>query len=354
MNREVKKILIIRFSSLGDVVLTTPVIGALKSAFPGSEISFLTKSQYGDVLRADPRISSLVEFDPDGADKGASGLLRLAWQLRSQDFDLLIDLHSNLRSFFVRRLVKSGMKLKYGKRWLTRFFMVHCKFLKPKSIHTVDSYLGVLRRLQIDDADRNPLVFPASGDLKFAENFLLERNVKKDDIVIAVHPGAKWDTKRWDQEKFAEVCRAVIDRLGAKVMLLGDEREKGIVLKMISGLPADRAFEAVGLPLGELAALIAGCDCLISNDSGPMHLASALGVPVAAIFGPTHPKLGFAPVGSKNVVLCADVECSPCSLHGEKRCSKKSRFCMDLIDPAAVLQAVERLIKEKKPDSEGI
>lgn len=354
MKREVKKILIVRFSSLGDVVLTTPVIGSLKSAFPGSEISFLTKARYGDILRADPRISSLVEFDPEGKHKGASGLLRLAWKLRSQDFDLLVDLHSNLRSFLVRRMVKSGMKLKYRKRWLPRFLMVHCKFLKTKLIHTIDSYLGVLRRLQIDGADRNPLVFSASDDRKFAENFLLERNVKKDDIVIAVHPGAKWDTKRWDQKKFAEVCRAVIDRLGAKVLLLGEEREKGIVLKIKSGLPAGRIFEAVGLPLGKLAASVAGCDCLISNDSGPMHLASALGVPVVAIFGPTHPKLGFVPIGSRNVVLCADVECSPCSLHGEKRCSKKSRFCMDLIDPDTVVQAVERLIKEKKPDSEEI
>ncbi len=354
MDRKVKKILIVRFSSLGDVVLTTPVVGALKSAFPESKIFFLTKTGYRDLLRADPRISELVEFDPDGKHKGITGLLRLASELRSQDFDLLVDLHSNLRSFFIRHLVKSQIKLKYNKRWLTRFLMVHCKFLKTEPICTVDSYLGALSKLQIDHADRNPRIFPAADDLEFAENFLLEHDVKKGDIVIAVHPGAKWDTKRWDQEKFAEVCRTLVDRLTAKLMLLGEEREEAIIREVGSGLPVDRAFEVLNLPLGKLAALIRRCNCLISNDSGPMHLASALGVPVVAIFGPTHPKLGFAPVGSKNVVLCAEVKCSPCSLHGEKKCKQKSRFCMDLIDPDRVVQAVEQLSKEKKSNSEEI
>jgi heptosyltransferase-2 len=354
MDRKIEKILIIRFSSLGDVILTTPVVGALKSKFPESKIFFLTKVGYRDLLRADPRVSELVEFDPHGEHKGISGFLRLATELRKRDFDLLVDLHSNLRSFFLRRLVKSRIKLKYHKRWLSRFLMVHCKFLKTKPICTIDSYLGALKKLQIGHADRNPRIFPASDDLKFAENFLLEHHVKKGDIVIAVHPGAKWDTKRWNPEKFAEVCRTLVNRLSAKLMLLGEDGEEAVIRKVKSGLPADLAFEALGLPLAKLAALIRGCDCLISNDSGPMHLASASGVPVVAIFGPTHPKLGFAPVGSENLVLCADVECSPCSLHGEKKCNQKSRFCMDLIEPDQVVQAVEQLVKEKKSNSEEI
>jgi heptosyltransferase-2 len=345
MSREFKKILVVRFSSLGDIVLD-----ALKARFPESEIHYLTKIQYGDLFRADPRISSLIEFDPHGKHKGISGLLRLVSELRSQDFDVLIDLHSNLRSFFVRCLVKARIKLKYNKRRLNRFLMVHFKFLMTKSIHTIDSYLDVLRKLQIGDSNRRPLIFPASEDLEFAENFLLERNVKKGDIVIAVHPGAKQEAKRWDMEKFAEVCRSVIDRLGAVVMLPGEKQEEDVIFKIKADLPAEQAFEALDLSLGKLAALVARCDCLICNDSGPMHLASALRVPVVAIFGPTHPKLGFAPFGSENVVLCADVECSPCSLHGEKRCRMKSRLCLDPIDPAMVVKAIVQLTKRIKSD----
>lgn len=346
-DRKVERILIIRFSSLGDIVLTTPVIDALKGAFPAAEISFLTKVKYRDLLQADPRITRLVEFDSGGKHRGTGGLMKLISELRSGDFDLLVDLHSNLRSFLVRHLVRSKTKIRYRKRWWFRFLMVHCKFLKTKPLHTVDSYLTALRPLGVKPEQRLPTVYPAEDDLQFTENFLLERNVKKDDIVIGVHPGAKWESKRWEPKKFAQVCRALIDRLRVKIVLFGEAGEEELVHQVASELPEPSTIRAVGLSLGQLTALLGRCDCLISNDSGPMHLASALRVPVVAIFGPTHPKLGFAPLGPKAVVLCANAECSPCSLHGEKRCRKQSRLCMDAIDPTEVAEAAERLIAEK-------
>jgi heptosyltransferase-2 len=347
MDRKIERILIIRFGSLGDVVLTTPVIDALKAAFPAAEISFLTKVRYRDLLKADPRIARLVEFDSCGRHRGIGGLMKLISELRSGDFDLLVDLHSNLRSFVVRRLVRSRIKIRYDKRRWSRFLMVHCKFFKTKPVHTVDSYLAALRPLGLTTRDRTPMVFPPEDDLRFTENFLLERNVKMGDIVIGVHPGAKWEPKRWEPEKFAQVCRALTDRLKAKIVMFGEAGEEETVRQVASNLPEPSIIRAVGLSLGQLMAAIRRCDCLISNDSGPMHLASALRVPVVAIFGPTHPKLGFAPLGPEAVVFCADQECSPCSLHGEKRCRKRSRLCMDAVDPAEVAKAAERLIAEK-------
>lgn len=353
MQKEINRILIIRFSSLGDVILTTPVIVALKAKFPRSELFFLTRARYGDLLRNDPRISSLVEFNPVERHSSLSGLMSLISELRSHDFDLLVDLHANLRSFLIRHLVKSRIKLKYNKRWLSRFLMVHFKFLKTRPVSTVDSYLEHLKKLRVGALERNPLIFLSQEDLGYADHFLLERGVKKDDIVVGVHSGAKWDTKRWDEEKFARVCRSLAETPGYKILLLGDESEAKLVGEIGKDVPDDRLVKAVGFPLGKVMSLIKRCDCFITNDSGPMHIASALRVPVVAIFGPTHPKLGFAPVGSKNVVLCADVKCSPCSLHGEKRCSKKYRFCMDLIEPDMVIEAVERLLKEGKSISKG-
>jgi heptosyltransferase-2 len=347
MDRQIEKILIIRFSSLGDIVLTTPVIDALKGAFPAAEISFLTKLKYRDLLKADPRITRLVEFDSGGKHRRAGGLMKLISELRSGDFDLLIDLHSNLRSFFVRHLVRSKIKIRYHKRWWSRFLIVHCRFLKTKPLLTIDSYLAALKPLGLAPKHRLPTVYTAEDDLRFAGNFLLERNVKKDDIVIGVHPGAKWEPKRWEPKKFAHVGRALIDKLRAKIVLFGEVGEEETVRLVASELPEPSTIRAVGLSLGQLAALIKRCDCIISNDSGPMHLASAQRVPVVAIFGPTHPKLGFAPLGPKVAVFCANVECSPCSLHGEKKkCRKKSRLCMDAIDPAEVAEAAGGLIAE--------
>jgi heptosyltransferase-2 len=348
MPKDIKKILIIRLSSLGDIVLTTPVIAALKAKFPDSELFFLTKARYADLLRNDPRITSLVEFDPAKRHKGVSGLMRLISQLRSYDLDPLIDLHANLRSFLIRHLVKSRVKLKYRKRRLPRWSMVHLKFLKSEAVRTVDSYLEPLKKLGVDSAEIDPQMFVSREDLEFSSDFLLERRVGKDDIVVGVHPGAKWETKRWDAEKFAWVCRSLAEKPGHKIMLLGDAQEAELVERVGWNVPSDGLVRAVGLPLGKVMSLIRRCDCLITNDSGPMHIASALRVPVVAIFGPTHPKLGFAPVGSPHEVLCANVKCSPCSLHGEKKCSKKSRFCMDLIEPEMVMEAVQNLLQQNE------
>ena len=353
MQKEMKRILIIRLSSLGDVILTTLVIAALKAKFPHSELFFLTKARYGDLLRNDPRISSLVEFDPAERHGDLSGFMRLISELRSCDFDLLVDLHANLRSFLVRHLVKSRIKLKYNKHWLSRSLMVHFKFLKTRPVSTVNSYLEVLKQLNVNPTENRTLVFLNPEDVDFSDHFLLEQQVKKDDIVVGVHPGAKWETKKWDGGKFARVCQGLVDKLGCKIMLLGDAGEAKLVEEVGKDIPAERLVKAVGLPLRKVMSLIKRCDCFITNDSGPMHIASALRVPVVAIFGPTHPKLGFSPSGSRNVVLCADVKCSPCSLHGEKRCSKKSRFCTDLIEPDMVIEAAERLLKEGKSISKG-
>jgi len=345
MQKKMGKILVIRFSSLGDVILTTPVLSALKSKFPRSKIFFLTKLKYADVLRADPRIFSLIGFDETENHKGLSGFMKLVSQLRSYRFDLLVDLHANLRSFLVRHLVRSSIKLKYNKHWLARFLMVHFKFLRTKSVNTVDSYLEVLKKIQIHSPERSPQIFLSREDVEFSGHFLLEQKVGKDDIVVGVHPGARWETKRWDQEKFTRVCHALIDKYGCKIMLLGDAGDEKLIGEISANLPASRLVKAVGLSLGRFVSVIKRCDCLVTNDSGPMHIASALQVPVVAIFGPTHPKLGFAPAGSFDRVLCAQVRCSPCSLHGEKRCHKKSRFCMDLIQPEMVVKTVVDLLK---------
>lgn len=348
MEKKVEKILVIRFSSLGDIVLTTPVFDVLKARFPKSRIFFLTKAQYGDLLIADPRVSSLIQFDSAKEHQGIPGFINLVSNLRSHDFDLLIDLHANLRSFLVRRMTRARSKLKYRKRRIRRLAMVHCKFLKTEAIHTVDSYLKALESLQITSPERIPRLLLSQEDKKFTDHFLLEQRVEKDDIVIGVHPGARWETKRWDSEKFAQVAGALIHRLNCRILLFAETGEARLIEEIRSALPDEKVTEAIGLPLGRLAALIGRCDCLITNDSGPMHAASALQVPVVAIFGPTHPRLGFAPLGPRNAVLCADVECSPCSLHGDKKCGKESRFCMDRIDHQMVVEAVEKLLEEKK------
>lgn len=351
--KKIEKILIIRLSSLGDVVLTTPVVKALKQKFPQAQISFLTKSRYLDLLKNDPHVFSLIGLDSRDKHKGISGFLKLVRQLRTFKFDLLVDLHANLRSFFIRHLLEAGIKIKYHKRWSTRFLLVHFKFLKARPNHTVDSYLKTLEKVGVNSFERGPRIFLDQKSEGFVKEFLIEKKIEKDDIVVGIHPGARWETKRWDEERFTQVCQILNRKPGLKIILFGDQRDQGAIERIRPRAEDEGVFKAVNLPLNEFMSLINSCDCFVTNDSGPMHIASALGVPVVAIFGPTHPKLGFSPIGSANVVLTANVECSPCSLHGEKRCKKKSRYCMDLIEPEMVTEAVERLLQRKPSSTKG-
>jgi len=346
MNR-IEKILIIRFSSLGDIVLTTPVIKSLKEKFPQSKIFFLTKSQYQDLLKNDLNVFYLIKFDPKEKHRGISGFLKLVKELKAFEFDLVVDLHANLRSFLIRHLLKTELKIKYDKRWLARFLLVHFKYIKVKPMHTVDSYLGALKKIGVNSVEKDPQIFLDEEGENFLKDFLIEKNIEKDDIVVGIHPGARWETKRWNEEKFTQVCQILNQKPKVKIILLGDQKDQEVIDRINPQSESQKLFKAVNLPLNKFMSLIKRCDCFITNDSGPMHIASALGVPVVAIFGPTHPKLGFSPLGSENVVLTANVKCSPCSLHGEKRCHKKSRLCMDLIQPEMVADAVEKLLKKR-------
>jgi heptosyltransferase-2 len=319
----------------------------LREKFPQSKIFFLTKSQYESLLKNDPNIFSLIKFDPKAKHQGISEFLKLIQELKAFEFDLLVDLHANLRSFIIRHLLKAKVKIKYDKRWLARFLLVHFKYIKVKPVHTVDSYLGALKKIGVNSSEKGPEIFLDQEGENFLKDFLIEKKVEKDDIVVGIHPGARWETKRWDEEKFTQVCQILNQKPKVKIILFGDQKDQEVIDRINPQGEGRKLFKAVNLPLNKFMSLVGRCDCFITNDSGPMHIASALGVPVVAIFGPTHPKLGFSPRGPENIVLTANVKCSPCSLHGEKNCHKKSRLCMDLIQPEIATDAVERLLKNK-------
>ena len=342
MTEDIKKILILRLSSLGDIALTTPVIKAVKLKFPQAKIFFLTKSKYAPLLVKDPNLVGIIEFNKDKA----GGLFGTLQRIRNERFDLVIDLHSNLRSFFLRNFSKAKLKLKYNKRWLSRFIMVHFKKIKISPQHTVDSYLDCLKKIDIYSADKIPRLYVDEQSKKSIGKFI--KNISEDEILIGIVPGAKWESKRWGEANFAETIKILNNKIKAKFALIGGKEDEELI-KNLKQLTGNIEFiEAVDLPFSELLALIGNCRIVLTNDSGPMHLAVGLNVPVVAIFGPTHPKLGFAPLGKKDLILCADVECSPCSLHGERKCYKESKICMEKITPETVADKAMEILKNKE------
>lgn len=338
------RILVVRFSSLGDLVLTSSPLKGLHQLFPQARIFLLTKSKYQKLTECLPFVDQVIGLEPEKSHRGLIKFFRLIKELKSYNFDLIVDLHSNWRSFLIRKLLAAPRKVKYDKRSWARFLMVHLKSLIIKPRHTLELYNSALRKLGNSNEILSPQLILEPEDLNWASDYLKARKVFPGDFLIGLAPGAKWETKRWDKEKFVKAGEILAEQLSAKVIIFGDQKERELVNFIASHLNGQNPICAVDLKLNQLVALIDQCQLFISNDTGLMHIASARNVPTVAIFGPTHPKLGFAPWGEKSMALSANVKCSPCSLHGKSPCYQKSRFCMDLVSAEKVGEEALRML----------
>jgi len=334
---EAPRILVIRLSSMGDIILTTPALAALKAYFPRAHLDVVVKERYVQLLQGHPHVDGLFVLSPE------NGLLSLARQLRGQGHDIALDLHANLRSRLLMLSLPAHRKLRYHKKALQRRLTVLGRHHHGPRVHTVDLYLDCLRPLGIQaQRDRPRLSLGVQDDL-FAEDYLRQHNLLQAGPLIGLHPGARWSGKRWSEERFARVGRQLAERRNAPALVFGGPGEGKLATRVAEQIGAT-AVAAVGVSLRQLMALVARCALFVTNDSGPMHLATALGVPVVAIFGPTHPSLGFWPLGERDVALSADLDCSPCSLHGDKNCPQ-SWPCLDQIRVKDVLEAAEGILE---------
>ncbi|MFQ6093578.1 MAG: glycosyltransferase family 9 protein [bacterium] len=335
-----------RLSSLGDTVLITPILRELKSRFPDSHISVLVKEEYAPVFENNPHVDRLIGMDVRGRHRGLGGLRRFIVELREQGFDIFLDLHRNLRSRLVTFRIRAKRKFWYNKRRWQRLAMVHAKWLPAEPRHTVDLYFDGLRPLGVEPNDRRPEVFLTGDEIFFAQDFLRSGGIVEDKGLVGIHIGAKGEAKRWLPERFAHVSD-VLSEHGWSPIFFGGEGDQQFLEEIRSAMRYGPTILRQ-LPLRQLIALIDQCSVFLCHDSGPMHLAVARKVPVVALFGPTHPKLGFWPLGERDVVLRAEVGCSPCSLHGTRRCRKRVRECMELISVDRVLEAVVQTLDGRR------
>jgi len=336
MAEGLEKILIIRLGSLGDVILTTPVLSFLHARFPDAMIDFAVKKEYADLFSSDPRIRSLRIFDSRGAHRGISGLLAFISTLRDISYDLVIDLHSNLRSFVIRKRLKGVRKIIYRKDVLRRRLLVWGLLNKGAEFkHTVQKYLDALKPLGLNEGVAPPNIFLSPDNIQWAQQYLA--GIGDGKAILGIAPMAAWFTKKWFGERFRAVAERVRDELSARVIYFGSAEERGSI-EVLAGKSAPIVTGDVGIR--NLAALLARCSLLLTNDSGLMHLATAVGTPVVAIFGPTTRELGFFPLGSNDVVVEKEVSCRPCTLHGDEVCPNGHFKCMDFISVSEVYNIV--------------
>lgn len=339
------KILILRFGSLGDIVLATPLIRALRENFPQSWLAFGLKKKYASLLEADPFLNEIIPLETEGRHKGVWGLLRFSRELKKKKFDLVVDIHRNLRSIVLSWLLRPSLYLPYSKGRIKRFFRIYFKKNFPSS-HTIERYLSSLNPLGFRVRVKTPYLVVGEEKEKKVRFFLQKKGVKDKDLLLGIAPGSRWFSKRWKEEGFAWVANRLGEKYGLKPVLMGEKEEKALTRKILSLIKVPALDLTGATDPGELSALIKRLTLLLSNDSAPMHIASAVRTPVVAIFCSTTPDLGFSPWGKRvRVVERKNLPCRPCSPHGGERCPLKHFKCRD-ISPEEVIEVAEELLQK--------
>ena len=326
--------LVVRFGSLGDVLLASATALNLKLAYPGSEVVFLTKERFRVVAERFDGVDEVVTI-PDSASAGE--LYAALLKLDARNFEAVVDLHGNFRSWLTRKLVAADAKVVYPKRRYERYKAIRESVHPSNYPHTIDLYNDTLRQLGRPAPCRRPQMrysLPPSEIQSFMAG---------DRPVVVIAPGAAHPPKQWPIERFARVAELLSVRHDARIVwaVTGADAPR---VRLRQQVRSEDLFEMVNEPIELLAATIGHATLTIANDSGIAHLSSAVGTPVLAVFGPTHPVLGFAPRGLRDGVIEVDEDCRPCSRHGARPCYRQEQFCFTRISAETVVDQAADII----------
>lgn len=337
------RILLIRTDRIGDVLLSTPAIKALRDAYPNAHIAMMVRPYAEDIVCGNPYLDEVILYDKDGEHKGLFGTLKFIGALKRKRFDSAIILHPTNRSNIIPFLAGIPERAGYDRKCgilLTKKIR-HTKQLGEK--HEIDYTLDVLRTVGIEVKDRSLYMPVRAEDEKVIDRFFSLSGLTGGDAIIAIHPGASCPSKRWPAYRFGRVADTLIERDGLKVIIIGGPADVETVKDMRTGMLHKAIILSEEHSLGEVAALLKRCRMFISNDSGPVHIAAAVGTPVVVIFGRSNPGLSpkrWGPIGPKDVVVHKDVGCKECKAHN---CEINFK-CLDAITVEDVLDAVEKLV----------
>jgi len=318
-----EKILIIKPSSLGDIIHSLPVLNSLRRCFPHASIHWLVAKNFADLLEGHPMIDKLWVIDKDRWKKPLSffsnlrDILVLHRKLKREQYDVVIDLQGLLRSGLITALTGAPVKIGFREaREGSTIFYTH-KVEGGKNIHAVERYLKVLSFI-VDGATNSCLDF---NEVAFP---LPERKMElpeaEGEYAVLV-PGARWQTKRWLPERFGEIAK----RLPMRSLVIGGKEDIDLAERVVNSSDGKAISLAGKTGLKELVEIIRRAKLVVSNDSGPVHISAALGIPTFALYGPTS-FLRTGPYGRNTFVINAEIDCAPCF---KRRCKKN--LCMEAI-----------------------
>lgn len=322
------KVLVVRFSSIGDVVLTTPVVRAIKTQLY-CELHFITKKGFKGILENNPNIDKIYTIE--------KSINEVVSELKSENYDYLIDLHKNVRTFALKRILGSK-SYSFPKLNLEKWLLVNFKRTSMPNKHVVDRYFETVKPLGVVN-DHLPCDFfiHKQDQVNISEVFDL---APKSFVTIAI--GAQFATKRMPFTKL----EAIIQEIQKPIILVGGPTDKELALRLVERFAGKELYSACGnFNLSQSASIVQQSAVLLTNDTGMMHIASCFEIPTVSVWGNTVPELGmypYFPKGKENYSIheVKSLKCRPCSKIGFKECPKKHFNCMHLQDESAIAKDI--------------
>ena len=332
------RILIIHTAFIGDIVLSTPLIKKIKDTYPDSDITYVTTPSGEAILKNNPHLNNIIVYDKRGEHKGISGVWQLGKRLRYENFNMVITPHRYLRSSILSWLSRSPIRKGYDIASGSCLFTEKIKYDRTK--HEVEKLLSFV---DLENKKRYEIeLYPGEKEKMKGDN-LWKENLLEDKKVVVLALGSQWFTKQWPVEYFNKLAESLKKLSNIKLIVVGGKDEINLPIEK------ENIIDMRGkTSLLELADILSRADVVVTNDSSPIHIASAFKKPrIFALFGPTIEKFGFFPWSLNSKVFQVDgLKCRPCGIHGGKSCPEKHFKCMRDILPEEVFNEIKEYLGE--------
>jgi lipopolysaccharide heptosyltransferase II len=342
---KINKVLVVRLSSMGDVILTTPVVSALRKSLPGARIDFITAKNFSEIYKYSPHLSNLFEYDKSWTISEVQNFKEQILNNSGGKYDIAIDLQKNLRTSILLRGM-AGKISAYSKNRLHKLSLVHLKKPLRKNFSVVENYLQTIS--DFAETGNDGLEIRLKDETAKGSYPPEKRNNNySGKLKIALAPGAHFFTKRWPPEYFGKLINLIKENFDAEIYLAGGNDDVEICTR-VKQIASFEVFDYSGAgSILETAGLVDKCDLLITNDTGVMHIGAARRVPVIAIFGSTVTELGFAPYKVKSEIAGVELDCRPCTHIGRDSCPKGHFRCMRDIKPEDIIEKINLILTKK-------
>jgi lipopolysaccharide heptosyltransferase II len=344
------KTLIIRFSSIGDIILASPLLRVLRRKFPSSQIDFATRKEFAELIKYNPNLNHVYELD---ALNGNKELLRLKKVTNENKYDLIVDIHNSIRSRIIRLLNKAKEIVVIDKRIWARTMLVKFKRNYYRdNISIADRYIEPLEVLGIKNDNEGLELFIPEEILAKVASRMNEMELNNYKKVIGFCPSAKHVTKCWPKERYIDAGIRLSDEYSAKILIFGgplDFDKNRSIAESINASKNKKCAEdfECRLSLLETAAAMHYCDVIVTNDTGLMHMGAAVKRKIVAVIGSTVKEFGFFPTDKSSIVLeVKGLYCRPCSHIGRSSCPEKHFRCMNEIQVADVLNSIRKIMQD--------